>query len=621
MAKKKKDKEPLRMNLLAMNRKSKYCMEPIIPEDGHVFVSSDLCLHPETEYLTDRGWVPVLELQDTDLVWQVEKDSLVGSFVKPSRIIKRQYEGDMITYKSVRGGLTVTKDHNMFAVGQMSCERKRHLRYQWLAGTEIPGSGANWCLYSYSEKQGLTNFSVEDIWRVCALQADGYNEYDDVYYIQVTKDRKKERLSDLFGEKHYTSIRDGKEYYTFRRHFAHPLLSGKTINIDLLPSEQIPTFLDALSFWDGRWEGTFKGKSNHGRVQWLSTDEPLVDKIQAYLVRNGYECRKSEWAQNRAKGDKPLWALSIKKEGTIRCFSNGSGSLKTKEKRFTEEVVEQYKGMVGCVTVPTGLIMVRSRGQVFCVNNCSGEPTVLLNLSEDPTLYSVLYGMRGKRPYWEKGLLLSDSLYVTTMSQTPLLKSLLDSLGEDWLDLWITDNDQAKKQLGSKYAICKMIVLALIYGLGIASLGRHLFEADVVMTKEEITAIYNGFWDSLPQAKLLRDYLSLEFKKAKKKHQCYVSPLGFPLPSGDPHKGLNYCVQSGVSSWIRKLNLDLFSNEKFRLIAIIHDELVTEVAEKDLEEYQTELYRAEAACNEFFGFKYPLKLGFNVARNFYEFKG
>jgi hypothetical protein len=207
------------------------------------------------------------------------------------------------------------------------------------------------------------------------------------------------------------------------------------------------------------------------------------------------------------------------------------------------------------------------------------------------------------------------------MSRTPLLRDQLSSLGEEWLDLWVTDNDQAKKTLGSNYAISKMLVLALIYGLGKASMARHLFEADVIMTKKEISEIYEGFWNSLPQAKDLRDYLAFEFAKAFKEGKCYTSPLGFPLPTADAHKGLNYCVQSGVSSWIRYLNKSLFVNEAYKLIAIIHDELVVMVPETMIEAYKADLYKAEAECNAHFGFKYPLKLGFNVARNFYEFKG
>lgn len=266
--------------------------------------------------------------------------------------------------------------------------------------------------------------------------------------------------------------------------------------------------------------------------------------------------------------------------------------------------------------------IVPDEGHVFISSDCqAAEPTILLNYSNDQTLYTILYNMRGKRPFRKNGLLYTDSLYVTTMSRTPLLAPTLERLGEDWLDLWVTDNDQAKKQLGSIYAICKMLVLALIYGLGKSSMARHLHEADVIMTKKEISDVYEGFWNSLPQAKQLRDYLAYEFKKAYEQGRCYVSPLGFPLPTADSHKGLNYCVQSGVSSWIRYMNQTLFANEHYKLVAIIHDELVVMVPESMIEAYKKDLYNAEKACNEHFGFQYPLKLGFNVARNFYEFKG
>jgi DNA polymerase I-like protein with 3'-5' exonuclease and polymerase domains len=83
--------------------------EGIVAPPGYKILNADFCLHPKTELLTERGWVPVLEVTETDRVWQVNKDTLLGSWVTPSRLVKRYYEGDMYSFKE----LVVTENHTM----------------------------------------------------------------------------------------------------------------------------------------------------------------------------------------------------------------------------------------------------------------------------------------------------------------------------------------------------------------------------------------------------------------------------------------------------------------------------------------------------------------------------
>ena len=80
-----------------------------IAGQGRKLIDSDYCLHPDTELLTKRGWIKVLDIEDTDIVWQVDKDTLAGSWCKPSRIIKRDYDGLMRRFDELR----VTQNHTM----------------------------------------------------------------------------------------------------------------------------------------------------------------------------------------------------------------------------------------------------------------------------------------------------------------------------------------------------------------------------------------------------------------------------------------------------------------------------------------------------------------------------
>lgn len=266
--------------------------------------------------------------------------------------------------------------------------------------------------------------------------------------------------------------------------------------------------------------------------------------------------------------------------------------------------------------------LIPDEGNVFVASDVgSAEPTILLNLCEDPTLYSILYEQKGKKPSWQGNILLTDSMYITTMSSTPLLGPLLRDLGGDWVELYYKDSDEAKKKLGSKYALSKKFVLALLYGLGKKSLGADMRESNVIMTNEEVAAVYNGFWDSIPQARDFRDVIAHMFKKAYKEKRPFMSPFGLPLPSSQSSKGFNYIIQSSVSSFIRRLNMNLLKHDWIKLVTVIHDELVMEVPKDRVDEYRTILKNEEKYTNDLFGFKYPLNLGFNVANSFYGLKG
>jgi hypothetical protein len=252
----------------------------------------------------------------------------------------------------------------------------------------------------------------------------------------------------------------------------------------------------------------------------------------------------------------------------------------------------------------------------------SAEPNIMLNLSDDPTLKSVLYEMKGQRPVWDsRGVLLSDSLYITVMSSGPLLGPVLERLGEPWLDVYAKNSDDGKDALGNTYKVCKQVVLAALYGMGAARLSREMADIGLSLDPRQCRAILNSLWDSISQLKEVRDIFTYEFKQAYKKKQPYVTPFGFILPTEKSSDALNYVVQSSVSAWIRTLNRKLFTVDFAKLVAIIHDELIVQVAKDRIEEYRAWMLRCVKETNEFFQLQYPMQLGWKVADNFYGFKG
>jgi len=606
------------INVLALNRRKRECMEPwVVDDESQVFVSSDLCLHPDTEYLTPEGWLNVADLKEGMQVWQVDKDTLQGSFVTPSRIIAKEYDGDMINYDeaSVRGGVCVTRGHTMLHIGQLRHKRadKAKWRGVFLAGDNPPSKAGAFANFSYSN-EGEDNeiYPDSDIWRACALQADSHYDVSKTYRFDVRKPRKVAKLQELFGEGRYIVRKDnGKTSFLLRvSKFTHPLVSGKDINIEKLHPSQIPVFLEALEFWDG----CPTARTPLGRITWGSTNKKLCERIQAYLVKHGYECR-STVSQPPGDNSKLFYHLSIKLEGSTR----QSG----KDEVFGK--VTPYTGKVYCVTVPTGFIMVRYKGQCTVVGNCSAEPTLMLNFSNDPMLKFFLYDARGQPPRWQGDILLTDSMYITYASTTTLGKEVLAPLlkATDWVEgetltfaeAYMRDSDLIKKRMdkmGNYYRIFKQLTLALFYGLGARGIVEQMAIAGKYIELEEAYAMHKAFWNLFKDLNRFQRAL----QKLYSERRFITNPLGFKLNT-EQHKVLNAYVQSTVSSIVSQLLYALDQVPWLTYIVTIHDEIIFSMAEDKVDKFVILRDSALEGLNEALAFQYPIKMGKAIGRDFY----
>jgi hypothetical protein len=335
-------------------------------------IEVDLCLHPETELLTKRGWINVLDLTPQDFVWQVNPHTLQGSFVIPQRIIKKEYKGDMFWVGNNRGVIGVTRGHTMLYGAQKT---KRNSFRRICKVEEGLKEGQSLITSSFSNLESF--YDPLDIWRAVAIHDNGsilpYNRYS----IQVIKDRKVEKLKELFGDPTY--IRDKRDCHTGPtytwtiRNFNTPLLDSKTktLNLTTLGSNQAHILKEALEFFDG-------SPDHDNTTKYTSTDSITLDNIQAFFITSGYEARiRPIEITNKNPLWKQAYSLYIRKAKNIRLSSSNIRS-------------EIYEGKVGCVTVPEGFIQVRHKGQTFITGNCAIEFFKLLNDYPEPELIKIM---------------------------------------------------------------------------------------------------------------------------------------------------------------------------------------------------------------------------------------
>lgn len=344
-----------------------------IAPKGYKIVAADWCLHPDMEILTENGFKNVIDINTNEKVYQVNKDTLEGSYTVPSRIIQKDYDGPIYEFGNQRGSLKVTQNHRMLWVGQYHKTRadKEHYRLESLSNEGIPREGLNFAVGSVKENT-FSNFSKKEIWKACLLQADAnYVEEEDTYRIEVSKIRKRNKIRKLLGTegKVSKSIRPCHTLITekWRTKNDTPLLTKKNLLVEKIGSNQIDMFVEALVFWDGSLK---EGKY----LTWSNTDYNLVQRVQILLIKNNYEAKLSVVRHSNPK-HKDLFCLKIKKRSRIRL-------------RKCDYKVYNFKGTVGCVTVPEGYIVVRDKksGQTFVTGNCQLEPRLFTHVTQDTNL-------------------------------------------------------------------------------------------------------------------------------------------------------------------------------------------------------------------------------------------
>lgn len=310
-------------------------MQCVAPDPGHVWIEDDMCLHPDTECLTRTGWKKIADLREGEEIWQVDPVTSIGSWCVPSKVVRRQHDGELLKIGNIRGHLLVTPDHRMLWATQ---DGSRDLREFRPASDGVPNSSLSSMLIASQSEEEVSPHSEHEIWMACLLHQRA--ETETWWGIEFS--------SDLLTE-------------------------DRTLSLSKLSTRHAHTLLEAVSFW-GR--SVTKG----GSVSYSSRDERNVDELQAYFARSGYGTKKIVSLVNGS----PHYYLRIYIRDRIRL----------RKGRDDQERVP-YSGMVTCVRVPTSCFLVRYLGVPFVTGNCSVEPTVLAELTRDPVLMQV-YGPEAK---------------------------------------------------------------------------------------------------------------------------------------------------------------------------------------------------------------------------------
>ena len=379
-------------------------------------------------------------------------------------------------------------------------------------------------------------------------------------------------------------------------------MSGKTLNPELIGDNQLLEFVTALGFWDG-------SADEHGACTWGSIDESLVDRIQIRLVQSGYEAKKQIRAFTNPNHN-TFYFLRIKANRRLRL------------RKEIDETSYAYSGLVGCVTVPAGFILVRSpEGQTFVTGNCSLEPSITAHFSKDPHYRYATYDGIGKKPFInEHGVLMIDDVYLMTASQFPGMKeSVLEFFSDPAnCELWVRDADACKahKALKTPRKNAKPACLGLGYGMGPKKFVNQCYDIGIPMDLATAKEMYRAYWKLFNGIKGLTNTLEAAFKQKG----FFINPFGYRLTT-EPHKAFNAVIQSSASGVVDLITLEFFKRMPDALfICLVHDEYIYEISQNRVEEARKIKDECVAWLNEQLKWEVPMRLDFTIANNFAEIK-
>lgn len=327
-----------------------------VPDEGAEWACLDYCYDAQTEVLTPRGWVrfPDLRRQDTVAQW----DGGQVSFVEPTGRYRSPYRHDAVHMHGDRQvDQLVTHNHDfVFLDGKVEPTKVK--------ASQAFGVSGGWRVPQTGILAGGVQVDASVLALAVAIQADG-TDRGSSYRIHVGQARKVSRLRRLlaYGLPHTSGWCASKRqwYFTIQKtEELGYLLDGKQFRREALLSLDLPLrqrFFGELMLWDGSTHGSY----------YCTTDAHNASVAQEVAVVSGW---RSNFTRRDVPGRKPLYVVSLH-QGRIGTFA----------KTLSFDVVDS-PGLVYCVTVPSGAILVRRNGRVSVSGNSQQEPRWLTHYAE-----------------------------------------------------------------------------------------------------------------------------------------------------------------------------------------------------------------------------------------------
>jgi twinkle protein len=305
-----------------------------------LYLTEGECFTPDTEVLTPSGWKSFGTLEDDDKVMQVDGYG-IGTFVNTLGIVDKHYEGDLIRYTSGSYKSLTTENHMLVRINEEGTYTKYPAtRYKHLPVPRVM------VLTDPTEK--LDDTLKYQLWIM--LSADfTFREAGDIYgaFNKTQKIERVKHLLDKAGVRYVANV-DSRGMTGFFIHRGHNLGWAKEeLPWGLITRKDRLALLQELIHWDGN---KVRGRN---QVEFSSKLKHNADVVQALAHSCGY----TSTIMLRTNQFGSWYKVSI-------LYGKGTSTTQNGYTRVP------YSGRVMCVTVPSGMILVRHEGSISVSGNC-----------------------------------------------------------------------------------------------------------------------------------------------------------------------------------------------------------------------------------------------------------
>lgn len=335
------------------------------------------CYDEKTELLTSNGWMKFSNLKGDEKVAQISEEGNL-SFTDYTNLICYSVKEDLYRFnnKTFSIDLLITGNHRLALEKRKRISNKRGENNKFLShkkelagylsislaeNTNLHRDNRFWVASrnAYGIKETLSTLDKFFI----AYQADGSTEPTGnstgeksgtlIYAFHFSKQRKIDKLTEILNELgwHYTISKQKDDTTNFLVRVPTNIKLSKILkdhfNISDFSSSYAKEFINEVSLWDGSISST--------GISYSSTIKENVDFVQSISFIAGKMSTLSE-PSKKQEHHQLKYFIYICDRNSVGCEDIN----KTKE---------YYEGNVYCVTVPTGLLVVRRNGAVVICGN------------------------------------------------------------------------------------------------------------------------------------------------------------------------------------------------------------------------------------------------------------
>lgn len=324
-------------------------MNRVDPSNGPLVITEGQCFPPETEILTEDGWVRFDNYKNQKVM--MVNDDLTGEFITPMAKIIKKYDGLLYKVKRKNNSFEMTPDHNIVILENNKIIKRKLEDMPNTVRGEVPVAIAH-------DGIGIP-LSNDQLALFIAISADGTldERKDGIPYVrfQVKKQRKAERFEKLLianNIKHIKSVyKNGFVFFGFR---APEWVRSKMFDqnwISLSSIEQKRFIIDEMVHWDGNHV------HNRNQFEYNSNVYENATFIQTIAHLCGYMATICPKHKGKYK---PVFAVHILFDKDSVCWQDIKKHIATRK----------YEGIVYCVSVPSGMILTRYEDHIMVCGNC-----------------------------------------------------------------------------------------------------------------------------------------------------------------------------------------------------------------------------------------------------------